>query len=155
MTDSLTRICLLAVVPILRGSMCVRCLSLFAFCCGGRKRANCRNSVLWRQESAEAFLQLSPAVVKLQRRWCALISAGTVRLAAVLESEGACMWQVSKPHRQRDKGTEGESRCKSEVREYTAVTALGHGALFALAVGRLAVWPETRVGSVLECRRLP
>ena len=49
----------------------------------------------------------------------------------------------------------GGSRRKSEVREYTAVTALGHGALFALGVGRSAVWPETRVGSVLECRRLP
>ena len=51
--------------------------------------------------------------------------------------------------------TKGGNRRKSEVREYTAVTALGHGALFALAVGRLAVCPETRVGSVLECRRLP
>ena len=44
--------------------------------------------------------------------------------------------------------TKGGSRCKSEVREYTAVTALGHGALFALAVwpfGRLAVWPFGRL----------
>ena len=71
---------------------------------GSKDRAEFRKWILWRQESAEAFLQLSPAVVKLQRRWCALISAGTVRLAAVLESEGVCMWQVWKPNQERDKG---------------------------------------------------
>ena len=58
------------------------------------------------------------------------------------------MWQVTKPH-----------RCKSEVREYTAVTALGHGALFALAVWPSAVWPfgRRRESAVLlnagACRR--
>ena len=52
-----------------------------------------------------------------------------------------------------EKGTKGESRCMSEVREKTAVTALGHRALFALAV-----WPFGRLAkedSVLECRHLP